>query len=434
MREEEKMSFTETRKYLRIMQKRYRKASCKEKSALLDEMQAVTGLHRKTLIRLMNSNFDIKRKPRRRERSPTYGPEVRYAISVIAQTLDYPSAERLQPQLVSMAELLAKHDELELSPSLLDKLSRISVSTVRRLLTSIPRDKPRPPARRARAKSSVLKAISVRCIPWDIREPGHFEVDLVHHCGPSASGEYVCTIQMVDVATGWSESRAILGRSYKVVQDAFRHILARLPFPVKEIHSDNGNEFLNWHLIRFWESVNPDIQITRSRPYRKNDNRFVEQRNSFLVRAYIGYDRLDTVAQTILLNEIYDKQWLYQNFYLPVMRLRQKLVLPSANSISKVRRIYDPAQTPLSRLENTSVVDPERLEKLKNLYWQINPRKLREEIYTLIDKLFALPNAKPGQTEDIHLTLNLPSTLPEEILYPVTLSFDQQDPTGNIIF
>ena len=116
------------------------------------------------------------------------------------------------------------------------------------------------------------------------------------------------------------------------------------------------------------------------------------------------------------------------------MRLRQKLVLPSANSISKVRRIYDPAQTPLSRLENTSVVDPERLEKLKNLYWQINPRKLREEIYTLIDKLFALPNAKPGQTEDIHLTLNLPSTLPEEILYPVTLSFDQQDPTGNIIF
>jgi len=256
----------------------------------------------------------------------------------------------------------------------------------------------------------------------------------VHHCGPSASGEYVCTIQMVDVATGWSESRAILGRSYKVVQDAFRHILARLPFPVKEIHSDNGNEFLNWHLIRFWESVNPDIQITRSRPYRKNDNRFVEQRNSFLVRAYIGYDRLDTVAQTILLNEIYDKQWLYQNFYLPVMRLRQKLVLPSANSISKVRRIYDPAQTPLSRLENTSVVDPERLEKLKNLYWQINPRKLREEIYTLIDKLFALPNAKPGQTEDIHLTLNLPSTLPEEILYPVTLSFDQQDPTGNIIF
>lgn len=424
MHSEEKMTFTEMRKYLRIMQKRYRKASLQEKSLLLDEMQTVTGLHRKTLIRLMNSHIDTKRKPRRSERGPTYGPEVRYALSVIAQTLDYPSAERLQPQLVPMAQLLAEHDELELTPPLLDKLSRISISTVRRFLASIPRDKPRPPAKSPRTKSPLLKAIPIRRIPWDEREPGHFEVDLVHHCGPSASGEYVCTIQMVDIATGWSECRAVLGRSYTVVKDAFLHILSRLPFAVKEIHSDNGNEFLNWHLLRFWKESLPDVQISRSRPYHKNDNRFVEQRNSSLVRAYVGYDRLDTVAQTILLNEIYDKLWLYHNLYLPVMRLKEKMVVPSAGSISRVKRVYDQAQTPLQRLENTSAVEPERLELLKSLYWQINPRKLREEIYVLIEQLFALPGAEPGKTEDVYQTINLPSTLPAEILFPVTLSFE----------
>ena len=119
----------------------------------------------------------------------------------------------------------------------------------------------------------------MRRIPWNEQQPGHFEVDAVHHCGQSSSGHYVHTVQMVDVATGWTEQVATLGRSSLVMEDGFRRILARLPFPVLEIHPDNGSEFLNAHLVRFWKDTVKDVTLSRSRPFHKNDNRFVEQKN-----------------------------------------------------------------------------------------------------------------------------------------------------------
>lgn len=288
MHPEEEMNFTERRKYLALMYRRYQKASRRERSALLDEMEAVTGLHRKSLIRLMRDPVAIKRKPRRKERGPVYGPKVRAAVSLIAQALDYPSAERLQPMLVPMATLLAQHGQLSVHDRLLDLLATISVSTVRRILKSVPRDKPRPPSRLRSPKPAILREIPAGRIPWDIGEPGHMEVDLVHHCGPSASGEYVCSLVMVDVETGWVELRAVLGRSYRVMEDAFRHILCRIPFRIRSLHPDNGSEFLNDHLLRFWRQVLPEVALLRSRPYHKNDNRFAEERNHFLVRSWIG--------------------------------------------------------------------------------------------------------------------------------------------------
>jgi hypothetical protein len=184
-------------------------------------------------------------------------------------------------------------------------------------------------------------------IPWDEAEPGHFEVDLVHHCGPSASGEYVHTLQMIDVTTGWSERVAVLGRSYRVMRAGFERCLERLPFPVLEIHPDNGSEFFprrgprgNHHLIRFFRDIIQDVDLSRSRPYQKNDNRNVEQKNSTLVRAYLGYDRLDTVEQTRLLNLLYDKMWLYYNFFQPVMHLTQKTVIPVEGRSARIKRRY----------------------------------------------------------------------------------------------
>ncbi len=229
---------------------------------------------------------------------------------------------------------------------------------------------------------------------------------------------------MVDVATGWVELWAVLGRSYRVMQDAFSHILARLPFPVKQLHPDNGAEFFNDHLLRFWKQIIPDLHLSRSRPYTKNDNPFVEQRNGSLVRAYIGYDRLDTVQQTCLLNAAYEKLWIYHNLFLPVQRTVQKIPLPSSPGASKMKRVYDEARPPLERLEETGSVPSQRLDLLKQLRDRTNPLQLREEIYDLIDRLFSLPGATPGITEDVHLTLNLPSSLPEALLSPVTLSFD----------
>lgn len=285
MSTEDQMSIDERRKYLRINMKRYIKADRKGRGQLLDEMEAVTELHRKSLIRLMNGS--LGRRPRQRQRGRTYGAEVDDALRVIAESLDYVCADRFTPNLVWLAKHLATHGEMEASPSLLDQLGRISVSTVKRKLSRIRQDQPRLPRRRGpQGVHRLTRGIPMKRIPWDEQHPGHFEVDLVHHCGPSAYGEYICTIQMIDVATGWSERAAVLGRSYRVMEDAFRRILVHLPFPVREIHPDNGSEFFNHHLLRFWKDTVQGLQLSRSRPYKKNDNRFVEQKNSTLVRAY----------------------------------------------------------------------------------------------------------------------------------------------------
>ena len=405
MSNEDKMTIDERRKYLRKMKKRYVQAPTrKEKGQLLDEMEAVTELHRKSLTRLMNGS--LERQPRQRQRGRTYGPEVQYALSVIAESLDYLCAERLTPNLVWTANHLATHGELEVSPLLLEKLDQISISTAQRVLARIPRDKPRLPRKGPQRTRHITQHIPMIRIPWDLQQPGHFEVDLVHHCGPAAFGEYICTLQMIDVATGWSERRAVLGRSYLIMKDAFRYTLARLPFPILELHPDNGSEFFNHHLLRFFKETVKGIKLSRSRPYHKNDNRFVEQKNSTLVRAYLGDDRLDTVAQTIAVNQLYDKMWVYYNLFQPVMRLAQKIVPPTPKGqLAKVKRRHDQARTPFDRLCETSAITQQRREQLEILRDQTNPRQLRQEIYHLIDYIFSLPNAIPGQRENVHLTL-----------------------------
>lgn len=418
---EEKMTVDERRKYLRCMQKRYLQADRKERGRLLDEMETVTELHRKSLIRLMKGS--LERRPRRRQRGRTYGPEVDDALRVIAESFDYVCAERLTPNLVWMAEHLATHDEIVLTPHLREHLARISISTVRRRLKRINQDQPRLPRKGPERANQVTRDIPMERIPWDEKEPGHFEVDLVHHCGSSATGEYVHTLQMIDATTGWSERVAVLGRSYMVIEDAFRSILKRLPFSVLEIHCDNGSEFFNHHLLRFWGETVPNLKLSRSRPYRKNDNRLVEQKNSTLVRAFLGYERLDSVAQTLALNRLYDKMRLYYNLFQPVMRLTEKRPNTVAGQLSRIKRRYDKARTPFERLCATGAITPERREQLEALRNQTNPRKLRQEIYDLIDYVFSLPGAVPGRTEDVLQTLTQPLNLEKGA-----------DRLGNIIF
>jgi hypothetical protein len=403
MSTEDKMNIDERRKYLRRMKERYVRASRKEQGRLLDEMEAVTELHRKSLLRLMNGS--LERKPRQRQRGRTYGSEVEYALSVIAESFDYLCAERLTPNLVWMANHLASHGEMLVSPPLLEKLDQISISTTQRILARIPRDKPRLPRKGPHRTRKLTQGIPMRRIPWNEQQPGHLETDLVHHCGPSASGEYVCTIQTIDVATGWSELRAVLGRSYLVMEDAFRYILTRLPFLIRELHPDNGSEFFNHHLLRFWKGTVKGVRLSRSRPYHKNDNRFVEQKNSSLVRAYLGNDRLDTVAHTIAVNQLYDKVWIYYNLLQPVMRLAEKIVTPVEGQLARVKRRYDQARTPFDRLCQTTAITQERREQLEALRDRTNPRQLRQEIYDQLDYIFSLPNAIPGQTENVYLTL-----------------------------
>jgi hypothetical protein len=214
---------------------------------------------------------------------------------------------------------------------------------------------------------------------------------------------------MIDVATGWSERVAVLGRSYLVMQDRVpsgcERILQRLPFAVRELHPDNGSEFLNHHLLRFWTLSMPGLEVSRSRPYQKNDNRFVEQKNSSLVRAYLGQARFDTVAHTDALNRYYDGMWLYYNYFQPVMRLSAKEVLPTQNGIPHIRRHFDHAQTPLDRLLATQTLTTKQAAALKVLRRDTNPLRLIQQLYQQRDALFELPRAAPDQTEDVRQTL-----------------------------
>jgi hypothetical protein len=423
MSNNDEMTIDERYKYLRKMQKRYKKAREQERSQLLDEMQEVTGYHRKHLLRLMHSK--IVRKPRQRQRGRTYGVEVVHALQVIAESFDYPCAERLLHNLDWMAKHLEIHGELELCPSLIHQLENISVSTIRRILKGLSRDKPRLPRKNPKDANRYRRNVPTRRIPWNEQKPGFFEADLVHHCGVSPSGQYVHSLQMIDVATGWSERVAILGRSYLVMQDAFHRILSRLPFPVLEIHPDNGGEFFNAHLINFWEDTIQGVELSRSRPYFKNDNRFVEQKNSTEIRAYVGYDRLDTVDQTNLLNQLYDRLWIYYNLFQPVMRITEKNVVPSKNGSYRIKRRYDDAKTPFDRLSASNQLDPEERERLEQLRQDTNPRKLRSEIYHLLDELHRLPNASENHSEDVYHTLfELPESMKGEDI-SVTLSNDR---------
>jgi len=399
------MTINERRKYLRLMQKAYQTTADRaDRSRLLDTMAEVTGLNRKTLIRLMDS--DLKRKRREKHRGQTYKRDVDQALHVIAESLDFICAERLTPTLVTTAEQLAFHGELTLTTTLREQLSQISTATVRRRLARFRQDEtlhlPKAPARRHRMDS--LHDIPMRRIPWDERHAGHFEVDLVHHSGPTTHGEYVHSLQMIDVATGWSERVALLGRSQLTVEDGFRRCLARLPFTVLEVHPDNGAEFLNASLRHFWRQQTPPPTLSRSRPYQKNDNRFVEQKNRSLVRVYLGNARLDTVAQTHLLNQLYDRMWLYYNFFQPVFRLQEKIVVKNGLH-HYTRKRFDEPRTPFERLCATDLLAAEVQQVLCQLREQTNPRQLRTDIYTLLDELAALPLAKPGKTESVHLTL-----------------------------
>lgn len=302
-----RMTLDERRKYLKRVWPRYVQADRKGRGTLLVEMEAMTGMHRKSLTRLMcrAGAGALERSPRSTARPPTYRKEVQAVVGVVWESLDYICAERLTPQLLTTARHLERFGELErvgvaLTPELEAQLCLVSRATVQRMTTRLRQlgrggaALPRRGPERANRRNSATKGVPMGRIHWQIEEAGHFEVDLVHHCGVSTQGEYAHTLQMIDGATGWSERVAVLGRGQRAMQEGFTRIKERVPFTIKELHPDNGPEFFNDHMVRFWGEELTGLTLSRSRPYHKNDNRWVEQKNDTLVRAYLGNGRLDT--------------------------------------------------------------------------------------------------------------------------------------------
>jgi hypothetical protein len=385
---EEMLTIDERRKYLKRMQPRYQRADRAGRGVLLTEMEAVTGLHRKSLTRLLHAPT-LARQPRRQQRGRTYGVEVRGVVATVWESLDYICAERLTPALLPTAQHLAQFGECVLTAEVADRRATISRATVQRLLGTLPRPTARLPQRGPERANDARQGVPMGRLPWQIDEPGHFEVDLVHHSGPSTAGEYGHTLQLVDIATGWSERVAVLGRGYAAMEEGFRRVLGRLPFAIRELHPDNGGEFFNHHLLRFFGAELTGLRLSRSRPYHKNDNRPVEQKNDTLVRAYVGHGRLETGAQVAYRNRIYEQCWLYYNLFQPVLQLREKVV-----TAERLRRKWDAAQTPHQRLVAAGGLDADWRATLDARHARTNPRQLRRAIYDDLARLWRLPGVQ----------------------------------------
>jgi hypothetical protein len=388
MPSDEKMSVDERRKYLKLVAPRYVKARRAERSKLLTEMREVTGLHRKSLLRLMHMP-SLERAPRRRRfRRRRYGAAVAEVVQVVWESLDYVCAERLTPALLPTARQLAQWEELVLTPEVEAALRTISRATVQRLLQHFQQDTPKLPRRKPQPPNRLLRDVPMERLWWATSTPGSFEADLVHHCGPVAAGDYIHSLQLVDIATGWSERVAVFGRSQAAMVEAFGRVRARLPFSINHLHPDNGSEFFNDHLIRYFGEEITGLRLSRSRPYRKNDNRFVEQKNATLVRAYTGYERLDSRRQCAALDNLYDLLWVYNNLFQPVLHLVGKEVVDG-----KLHRKWDQAQTPYQRLLASGVLSPKQEVRLASLYTGTNPRQLRKAIYQAVEQLWEHPES-----------------------------------------
>ena len=386
------MSLSERRSYLQQMQARYRRGAKRKKQTLLDEMEQVTGMHRKSLTRLLNSRDLRPKPPQRRPRRRAYGAEVEHVVGLVWESLDGICAERLTPALRTTAEHLEAFGELALTDAVRCQLETISVSTVYRMLQRRPSMQARLPRAATERANAVRAPVPAERICWQTQSPGHFEVDLVHHSGPSAAGEYGHSLQMIDVATGWSERVMVLGRSQRAMEAGFRQILDRLPFPIRELHPDNGSEFFNAHLLRFFGETISGLRLSRSRPYHKNDNRYVEQKNATLVRQYLGFARLETPEQINQANRLYDDLWTYYNLFQPVMHLADKAYVDG-----KLRRRWDKAQTPYQRLVASGVLDAEHAAALQQQYRTTNPRALRRHIYQQLDQLWRTVSSPAGE-------------------------------------
>jgi len=351
---------------------RYLKTNKAEKQKILDEFTASTGYHRKYAIRILKHGY--KRRPNKpKGRTAIYRGEVVEALEQIWEIYGRICSKRLHPYLPEGIKVLERCGELRLSTETRDLLLSISRSSIDRCLASARFNKPHGLST-TKPGTLLKKNIPVRTFAdWNEDRPGFLEVDLVAHCGDTTAGQFLNTLTCTDLCTGWTEPIALLRRSQEAVRDAIDAMRPDVPFDLLGIDSDNGSEFINNLLYRY--CLEHEITFTRSRPYQKNDQAHVEQKNWSVVRHVIGYDRLDSEEQHVILASIYQDLRLYVNFFQPVLKLIAKERIGN-----KVVRKYDIAKTPYQRLLEREDVSLARKAQLLNTYLCLNPAKLRGRI------------------------------------------------------
>lgn len=376
------MSQRSKRELLVTIQPRYLKASRKGKTQILDEFVAATGYHRKHALRLLK-NGHPRGLQKRRGRRKVYQGEVVAALTRIWEICGRICSKRLQPFLPEMVSVLERCEEMQLTPDVKELLLSMSRSTIDRCLQPA-RFEQRKGLSTTKPGTLLKKAIPVRTFAdWDDARPGFLEIDLVAHCGETTAGQYLNTLTAVDIATGWVECVPILHRSQSQVSAAICALRNRLPFDLLGLDSDNGGEFINETLYAY--CLTEKITFTRSRPYKKNDQAHVEQKNWSVVRRLIGYDRFETPQELALLEAIYLDLRLYANFFQPVLKLVSK---ERVGAVTK--RVYDTAATPYQRVLRSDEIPTPVKAGLIHQYLQLNPVVLREQIDANVARLWKL--------------------------------------------
>jgi hypothetical protein len=366
------MTIRSKRELLKAIRPRYLKSNKAGKQSILDEFVAATGYHRKYAIRLLKHGPKPKGL-RKVGRSKVYHGEVVQALKQIWEICGRICSKRLKPFLPEIVEVLERHEELILARETKQLLLQMSRATIDRCLQPA-RFEQRRGLSTTKPGTLLKKAIPVRTFAgWDDARPGFVEIDLVAHCGESVHGEYLNTLNVIDIATCWSECLALYHRNQKVVSEAIVDLRERLPFPLLGIDSDNGSEFINGTLYCY--CLQEEITFTRSRPYKKNDQAHVEQKNWSVVRRLVGYDRYETEEELELLKTIYLDLRLYVNFFQPVLKLVSKHRIGS-----KVIKRYDEASTPFRRVLASSHISVANKARLQYQYVQLNPVALRNRI------------------------------------------------------
>lgn len=368
-----------------IVALRYWKATKKEKSVILSEFCLNTKYDRKYAIKVLKKAVvspPQKIKEKQKRNKPTKYMLIKPTIKKLWETADYPSGTRLHALLPELVAKGISYQEIRPTEKQQALLTIISSATIDRMLQSEVRFRIRH--NNSQTTSGKLKyEIPLAIDSEEVTIPGTLEIDLVSHSGPSAMGEFINTLNSTDMIIGWYEAEAIMGKSQRAVDEAMRQIEKRLPFTLKGIDSDNGTEFINGTLKRYADTR--QITFTRSRPYKKNDNAHIEQKNFTHVRKIIGYARFDTKEQQDLLNDLYRNELrLFINYFQP----SQKLIRKERNG-SKIKRVYDTPKTPYQRvLENKDIPEAVK-EKLREEYKILNPFELKRRIDQKLRKIMA---------------------------------------------
>lgn len=379
------MSVASLEQYLDGIRRRYMGASKRVKGRLLDEVCRMLECHRKAAIRMLRRPLKRAGSPRRRGRPSATSPLVDGALRQVWEASGELCSKRLAPFLPELVAALERHREIALTSEVRSALVNLKPTTIDRKLRDVRLRRKRQPHGGGSASSSAIKAqVPIRTFgDWAGVRPGSIQGDLVLHCGESTEGFYLTTLTAVDVASSWTERAAVWGKTQQAVTGALHRVRTRLPMPLREFHSDNGSEFLNDMLQPYCRREG--IRTTRGRPYKKNDQAYVEQKNWTAVRAVVGYDRYSSREALKCLGDLYEWERLYRNFFQPVRKLIAK-----ERTGAKVRKRFDVAQTPYQRLMGSGALDAPTRERLAKLYQALDPVSLQRRIADAQDALYAL--------------------------------------------